>query len=680
MTRDISRALRGTTALCVAWLLALPALAQEGAQNGDDSQAGPGGFLGTLTLQESKREVRTDTATPVTEIDQDEIKDRQAGTVAELIDSVPGVNLVNGTRAQGSGINIRGFGATGTYGTDQKVLIQVDGVTRGSEELYRIGNQLFTDPALYKQVEVIRGTVGSFEYGSGVVGGAVLLETKDASDFTGGEPGFAFRQMLEFSTNGEGIANSSILAWQPTEKLEFLLNYTNRQLGIQEDGDGNPINPDGGDINDPSYMFKGKLTFGADDAHSLTASYTNTDSTQYNVPYDAFGLGTGFGFVDRETSSETAMLRYGYNPAGNELIDLTLQFSYANEEIMQTPVPGTPPFLTGLLDADHKYETTTVTLKNRARFDTGPVAHELVSGMEYIHRKRLNASSAPGGKDNRWALFLIDEMAFGGGWTVTPALRYETSKIDGDTPPNNGRFSHDALMGGVSARYAFGNGVSVFGSAAYTEVLPPIDDLDNLVRVSMTEKSRTFEVGGAYDGRDVFRAGDRLALKVNAYDTELWDVTSYVSTTPMGSQLLDGVHVQGIEIEGSYAMRNGLYADLNATFAEAEQTDAVLVTSDWGLNAGNNLRLTVGKTFGDALDLSWETEMNESVTNGFGYTPSYAVHNLRATLAPGRGVWEGTELRVGIENLFDQSYRTPLMSPGRRATGRNFKFTVAKAF
>ena len=178
----------------------------------------------------------------------------------------------------------------------------------------------------------------------------------------------------------------------------------------------------------------------------------------------------------------------------------------------------------------------------------------------------------------------------------------------------------------------------------------------------------------------MFRAGDRLALKVNAYDTELWDVTSYVSTTPMGSQLLDGVHVQGIEIEGSYAMRNGLYADLNATFAEAEQTDAVLVTSDWGLNAGNNLRLTVGKSFGDALDLSWETEMNESVTNGFGYTPSYAVHNLRATLAPGRGVWEGTELRVGIENLFDQNYRTPLMSPGRRATGRNFKFTVAKAF
>ncbi|QEW28421.1 TonB-dependent receptor domain-containing protein [Roseovarius indicus] len=673
MTRGISRALMGTTALCVTWIGASPAMAQDMAE-------GPAGFLGTITLQESKRDVRTDTATAITEIDETEIKDRQAGTVAELIDSVPGVNLVNGTRAQGSGINIRGFGATGTYGTDQKVLIQVDGVTRGSEELYRIGNQLFTDPALYKQVEVIRGTVGSFEYGSGVVGGAVLLETKDASDFTGGEPGFAFRQMLEFSTNGEGIANSSILAWQPTEKLEFLVNYTNRQLGIQEDGDGNPINPAGGDINDPSYMVKGKLTFGADDAHSLTASYTNTDSTQYNVPYDAFGLGTGFGFVDRETSSETAMLRYGYNPAGNDLVDLSLQFSYANEEIMQTPVPGTPPFLVGLIGADHKYETTTVTLKNRSYFDTGPVAHNLVSGMEYIYRKRLDASSAPGGDDNRWAFFLIDEMAFGGGWTVTPAVRYETSDISGTTAPNNGQFSNEALMGGVSVRYAFGNGISVFGSAAYTEVLPPIDDLDNVARVSTTEKSRTFEIGAAYEGQDLFSSGDTLSLKANIYDTELWDVTSYVSATPMGQQLLDEVHTQGIEVEGSYAMQNGFYTDVNATITEAEQTDAVFVTQDWGLQAGNSLRVTVGKKWGDALDLSWETEMNESVTNTFGYTPGYAVHNLRATVAPKEGVWEGTEFRVGVENLFDQNYRTPLMSPGRRATGRNFKVTIAKAF
>ncbi|MEM9880184.1 MAG: TonB-dependent receptor plug domain-containing protein, partial [Pseudomonadota bacterium] len=146
------------------------------AQESDDE----GEFLGTLTLGTSKRAVQTDTAAAKTVIDQAEIDDRQANTVAELIDSVPGVSLVNGSTPTGSGLNIRGFGANGTFGTDQKVAIIIDGATTGGEELYRIGNQLFTDPYLYKSVEVVRGTVGSFEFGAGLVGGTVRLETREA--------------------------------------------------------------------------------------------------------------------------------------------------------------------------------------------------------------------------------------------------------------------------------------------------------------------------------------------------------------------------------------------------------------------------------------------------------------------------------------------------------------------
>ena len=361
------------------------------------------------------------------------------------------------------------------------------------------------------------------------------LETKDASDFTGGEVGFRFRQTLEFQTNGTGITSSSILAWQPTEKLEFLLNYTQRELDVQEDGRGQPINPAVRGIDDPSYLFKGKLTFGEDDAHSLTASYTKTESSQFDVPYDSFGLGVGFGNVDRMVASETAMLRYGYNPTDNDLIDLTFQVSYAHEEIEQSPTSPFPPFTVALRDADHRYETSTLTLKNRAMFDTGAVGHDFVAGLEYIHRERLNASSAPGGDDHRWAVFAVDEMSIGDAWTITPALRYETSEIQESTAPNNGRFTDEALMGGLSLRYAFGNGLAIFGSAAYTEVLPPIDDLDDLARITQSEKSRTYEIGASYEKTDAFRSGDKLSLKANLYDTELWDVTSFVvNTAPVG--------------------------------------------------------------------------------------------------------------------------------------------------
>lgn len=666
MTRHARHTLLGTTALSLI-LAAAPALAQEA---GD-------GFLGTLSLGKSKRDVATDTATAVTEIDSREIADRQAGTMAELIDSVPGVTLVNGATAQGSGINIRGYGANSTYGTDQKVLIQVDGVTRGSEELYRIGNQLFTDPALYKEVEVIRGTVGSFEYGSGVVGGVVRLETKDASDFTGGTPGFAYRQTFEFQSNGAGLTASSILAWQPTEKLEFLLSHTRRTLGTQSDGDGNLINPAANDVDDPSWLAKARLTFGDNDEHSLTASYTSTESTEYDVPYDSFGT-TTFGNVDREVNSETFMLRYGYNPLGNDLIDLTAQLSYANEEILQTAViPGNP-----LLDADHQYETTTLTLKNRARFDTGALGHSLVTGVELINRKRLNASSAPGGEDDRWAVFAVDEIQIGEAWTVTPALRYESSTIQGSTAPNDGRYSNDALMGGLSLRYAFGNGWSVFGSAAYTEVLPPIDDLDNIARVTQSEKSRTYEIGAAYERRDAFRAGDSLSFKINAYDTKLWDVTSFVSTTIVGGipvfTDLDEINTQGIEIEASYALENGLYMDANLNIADGSETTAAQIEQDWRNLAADSARLTLGKRFGETYDLSWEAVAADDITVNGVRSSGYVTHNLRATIAPQSGVWAGTEFRIGVENLFDKQYQPHLST--RAATGRNVKLTLAKTF
>ena len=162
-------------------------------------------FIGEVTVGDSKRDVQIDTSDPSTIVDQGEIYDRQAGTVAELIDSVPGVHLINGSTPQGSGINIRGFGANGTFGTDQKVMIYIDDAATGAEELYRIGNQLFTDPELYKSVSVIRGTVGSFEYGSGIIGGIVKLETKNASDFTNSDEDFKVRQSLQYSSNGDGL-------------------------------------------------------------------------------------------------------------------------------------------------------------------------------------------------------------------------------------------------------------------------------------------------------------------------------------------------------------------------------------------------------------------------------------------------------------------------------------------
>lgn len=677
--------MRGTTAL-VCLSLAAPATAQDAP-----------GFLGTLVLTGGKRDLSFGTALSRTVVGEEEIKDRQASTVAQLIDSVPGVTLVNGTTPQGSGINIRGFGANTTYGSDQKIAVQIDGAAVGSEEIYRIGTQLFTDPLLYRQAEVLRGTIGSFAYGSGIVGGVVKLETKNASDFTGGVPGFGGSQTLEYSSNGEGFASSTNLAWMPAEGVEFLLNYTLRDQGDLTAGDGTTIGNSA--FRTPSYLAKGRFTFGQDDAHSLTLSHSRTVADDKDVPYDQFQTTAGsFGRVDRVTDTAQTTLEYRFNPA-SDLIDLRANLSYADQRIDADYIDGSSPMqggqsadafcanpFFGVICADNRYETTKLTISNRALFSTGTVGHDMLAGVEAIRKKRLDASAAPGGTDDRLAAFVVDEMTIGN-ITVTPALRYETSTLDSDVSlagvPD--RYTNDALMGGLALGYDFGNGLSVFGSAAYTEGLPLIDDLSAAAtsqrRLAMTEKSHTFEIGAEYTGSDVFAQGDTFTVRGNLYKTELWDITTYTASSSTSDDL-ERVETKGFELEASYGMASGLYVDLAGHLGEGTEFNPDGTDAIWRNSAADRVQLTLGKKWGDWMDLSWEVVHATDRRDATGEDlPNATVHNLRATWQPEAQGWlDGTEVRFGIENAFDNDYVGHLSSASRKAPGRSFKVSLTKTF
>lgn len=669
--------LRGTTAL-VCLSLAAPAAAQ------DDP-----GFLGTLILTAGKRDLTFGTALPRTVIDEEEIQDRQASTIAQLFDSVPGVTLVNGTTPQGSGINIRGFGANTTYGSDQKIAVLVDGAAVGSEELYRIGTQLFTDPMLYRSAEVLRGTIGSFAYGSGIVGGVVKLETKDAADFTDGMPGFGGAQTFEYSSNGDGMVSSTTLAWMPTERAEFLLNYTIRDQDDLTAGDGSTIGNSA--FRTPSGLAKARFTFGEDDSHSLMFSYSRTLADDTDVPYDQFDTSGGmFGNVDRVTDTAQSVIEYRYNPV-SDLVDLRANLSYADQKIDysyvagSSPLEGTPtfPFLVGTVNADQRYQTTKFTLSNRALFETGVIEHDLLAGAEWIKRDRKDndAAGAPGGTDRRFAIFAVNEMSIGA-FTVTPALRYETSEVTSDGV--YGSFTNDALMGGLALAYDFGNGVSVFGSAAYTEGLPIIDDLGAsataLYRMDTTEKSHTFELGAEYSGTDLFAQGDSLTVRGNLYKTQLWDITSF-TVSGSTSLNLDRVETKGFELEASYGMESGIYVDLAGHLGEGREYNPDGSSSVWRNAGASRLQVALGKKWDDKLDLSWEVVHTTDKRDSLGADlPDDTVTNLRATWRPDQGWLDGSEVRFGIENALDVNYVSHLASPTRQAPGRTFKVSLSKSF
>lgn len=679
MTKFKSVSLMSASALALTVVLGSAAFAQDG-ENATEN----GEFLGTITLGEGKREVQTDTPTALTVIDRDELRDRQASTVAELIDSVPGVTLVNGSTPTGSGINIRGFGANNIFGTDQKVQIFIDGATTGSEEIYRIGTQLFTDPYLYRSVEVQRGTVGSFEYGSGIVGGIVLLETINASDLTGGEVGFNLAQTLGAYSNSGGFSTSTTLAFRPTEQAEFLVNYTYREQDEQDDGDGNTIGNSAFEL--PSLLVKGRVMFGDANEHSLTGSFTQSEVAERDVPYDTFITATDFfGNVDRDIESQSASLTYAYSPLDNDLFDLEAILSYSNQEIDQAYIPGSspiaPPGGFGVVNADLQFETTKLTVRNESFVENENLDLNFRYGFELIRRERLDANSAPGGVDNRFALFAVTDINPTPEFTITPALRYESSEID-DAILNNGSvvsYSNDALMGGLSARYEFPTGFAVFASYAHTENLPILDDLENPIFMQQPEVATTIEGGISYDGVAVFNEQDFVAVKVNLYNTQLDDVTSYSGVAE--------VEINGLEIEGTYALANGFYIDLNANFTSGDETRTAGQVVDWRNVPQDSVRVTAGRRFGDFIDLSAEVLSVFETTRsglGFGGVPTtttadgFTLVNVRATVTPQEGFLAGTEFRFGLENAFDEAY-SPLLST-RPAPGQNFKITVSRVF
>ncbi|MEL6601585.1 MAG: ligand-gated channel, partial [Pseudomonadota bacterium] len=63
----------------------------------------------------------------------------------------------------------------------------------------------------------------------------INLRTKDASDFLTEDQVFGGRQTLEYSSNGDGLLSSTILAWKPDPDLELLFNYIWREQDNQID-------------------------------------------------------------------------------------------------------------------------------------------------------------------------------------------------------------------------------------------------------------------------------------------------------------------------------------------------------------------------------------------------------------------------------------------------------------
>jgi hemoglobin/transferrin/lactoferrin receptor protein len=244
-------------------------------------------LLERIVIGAGKAKVAIDTPQAVTVVDQEDIDGEQASTVGEVLDDVPGVTVIGSDRVLGESFNIRGIGAAETSGDESRIILTVDGARKFYEQ-YRMGS-FFSDPELYKAVEVLRGPASSTLYGAGAMGGVINFTTKDASDFLEDGQTGAVRVKGSYNSNGDGTLISGILAHRISETFEVLAAGNFRQSDLMQLADGSDLSSS--DFEAWSGLLKG--TFHLDADETIRISYQRWNSDADDQDYAQTGTSSG---------------------------------------------------------------------------------------------------------------------------------------------------------------------------------------------------------------------------------------------------------------------------------------------------------------------------------------------------------------------------------------------------
>ena len=671
------------------------------AQNDADAPETTRMSLDRLVISAGVEKVAIDTPQAVSSLDQEDIDQLQAATIGDLLEGMPGVNVQGGVGQLGQGFNIRGMG-TAIGDSDNRILLNVDGVTKFYEQ-YRMG-PLFTEPELYKRVEVLRGPASSTLYGAGALAGVVNFTTKDASDFlTPGDP-LAVRLKAATETNAQAHTLSGIVAVQPTEGVELLGSYNYRRTDDYKNGDGDTVAASA--TKSDSWLVKGRVAIGGNSKHAIWASYQDWLSDAPQV-YDQVSAATGNSLMRRRVHDKTAVLGYVNDFNGSNLFNVEAQAAYSLSKVHQTETS----FLGPLAYSDFTYESWQAKVQNSSRFDMGgDWTTFLILGGQGSTQERRNprvglsgtvtpgAGTHPEGDMDRYGLFGQLEIVWSDKLTIMPGIRVDWTKLKpGATVVGGTRLTGEVKDSGVSPKFAALYNVTpwfgLFGSIARTVRMPNVDEIFTRSATRPNnpdlrpEKSDNVEAGFTLSFDGLLGEADRFRAKTTLFRNDVKDLIVNVAG-PAGTPYFQNVNrsrFKGLEVEAEYGI-GGFFARGNASFIDGKDR----LTGNY-LNTipANDYRLTLG--YADAetgLSGGWTGEFAErqdQVTTGpFSSagsglpTPGYSVHNLFFAFKPQSGPAQGFEFRFAVDNIFDKQYRRHLSALD--AEGQSFRFTVANTF
>lgn len=670
--------------------------------------------LQRLVLGAGQEKVAIDTPQAVSVLEQEDIDSAQPSTVADVVRKVPGVNVTGSDRVLGQSFNIHGVGAPENSGDQGRIIVNVDGVQKFYEQ-YRLGS-FFSDPELFKRVEVLRGPASSTLYGSGALGGVVNFTTKDASDFIAeGERG-ALKLKTTLDSNGKGVLGSATLAQRMGENAEFLLMGNWRQGDVYRSGDGTDIV--GTNFRAWSGLAKG--TFKVGDEGTLRLSYQRWDSDLDDQQLSQTSTATFFGLIDRHVIDQTAIASYENPFSDNDMLDLKVALSYSdtfneqrNADLRMACSPGS---FAVVCDADYAYKTVQLNAQNTMEWRGASWENYLTYGTQLAHQSRvasvyqnngdpLDLQFHPEGTDLKAGLFVQNEFIWNEKLTLIPGVRFDWHKLTPeDAVSGSDSFTDTAISPKLAAHYRFNDAVAVFGSIAHTERFPTVDEVFSTGGSAYTflpsldlkkELSTNYEAGFALSGYDMLQAGDSGQLKFTGFYNDVTDLIALNPALLPGPNAIPGfvnissAEIYGFEVETAYDA-DYVFANAAYTFTIGKNTSADVTPATEYLTsvAPHELKLTLGgKVPQHDVRFGWNARVvagpqdslrNTDVPPGTStrYSTAFDVHDIFVSWTPKEGAMRGWEVHGGIDNLFDRQYKEFLMNDD--AKGRTLKLSLSK--
>ena len=688
--------------------LASPALAQDAPIELDavtlESQAGAGAkTAGGLTTQgyvAKAGTTATKTDTPLIKVPQsvsvvsrEQLDDRNVQTLNQALTYTPGVRIgAFGYDPRFDAFTIRGFDVTYTG-------IFRDGLKEqnGNFSIFK------TEPYGLEGIAVLKGPSSAL-YGAGSPGGVVDLVTKRPTEApvyeVGAQVGNHNRRQAQFDVGGPVDANG---------------NFLYRLTGLVRESDTDIMsNPDDKVYIAPAFTLQSddrntKFTFLSEYSRITTggnASFFNQDGRRTDLES---GDRRGGDFVQKQ-----GRVGYEFEHRFDETVTVRQKFRYAHidADVKYVQIDGIAD--DGLTANRSAWRITddldSVTVDNQAQFDfdTGPVKHTVLGGLDYSWvnvTDKIGANYDPTDvppldlvdlnygeqditgvsvynfadsrtKQDQTGLYLQDQMEFNN-FVLTAGGRYtwlSRSDLDKFTDTETEQ-DDEKFTGRVGLSYLTDWGIAPYVSYA-TSFAPTIGRGFDGTPFKPTEGEQT-EVGVKY-------VPEGVNASVNA---ALFDITQTngVSTDPdnAGFSIQRGeVRSRGFELEGTAGFDNGFsliaaytYMDLEITEGDNEgntpSSSPAHQLSLWGnyaVQSGALAGLELGagvRVFGE----SFEADDNDTG----GKNDAKALFDLALgydVKETGTG-FDGMKAQLNVTNVFDKTDDTCASSYCYRDEGRS---------